>query len=209
MNCAFPGLLCFAALLVGCANPKPLRVVAPELRSQVWFPNSQQEHVHASYSSVTGRSGRNLASGGLVAAVIGGTISIVSDAQGNDLMPQLRHATGKFEPDLVHDQFCERLRTAGIQISESNNAPALKLKLTSFGLREVQRGFFVPYVSAEAGLMDSGGKRLWHASAQSIGIKPRRKEEFQQSPILYRDDFLDVAADLSRQLIQGPIRTIN
>ncbi len=131
-----------------------------------------------------------------------------SDGSEKEFLRNLRNSTGHFETALVTERFNSKLDASNVLISKDDSKPLLDLKITKYGLREVQRGFFAPYVYAEATLTDPKGKRIWRASAYSIGINDRRKEEFHHQPELYRKDFVEVAEDLSRQLIEGPIRAV-
>jgi hypothetical protein len=191
----------------GCAGTKPLVSVAPDSRARVRFANESKPH-NASFSTITQRNGEKLISDGLLGGAIGVTLIAGSEGDKKGIVSRIRSDVGNFETDLINERFEVKLLAAGLRVSNDASASTLELKVSRFGLREVQRGFFAPYAFADAKLRTTDGKQIWWACAQSVGTKQRRDEEFGQRPELYREDFVEVADDLSRQLIEGPIRVI-
>jgi hypothetical protein len=79
--------------------------------------------------------------------------------------------------------------------------------VTEVGIAELQRGgYFGAVGRVHARLRNAANKELWSAEASSSSTRLRRREEYDARPELYSEDFREVAEDIARQLIDGPIR---
>lgn len=144
--------------------------------------------------------------------MIGGIMLIVAGAiesSGGDWMEKIRKETGEFEPDLLLDRVNAEIRQLPTDSKLSgNSSPVLEISFSQIGIPELQHEWYGTYGLARARLRDAAGKDVWSAQASSTSTKLRRRAEFESDPSLYRKDFEEVAEDLARQLIQGPIRPL-
>jgi hypothetical protein len=160
------------------------------------------------FSTARGRNAEQAgASGGLIGMLVGASVGAGEESQGRAMVRQMHKDGGHFEAQLVSEEITSRLTRSGIQLtSEADAQTCLVIDVTSVGLREAQRGFWVTYLGVGARLRKPDGGNLWSACASSTGTKQRRVEEFAANVEVYRQDLREAAEDLARQLVVGPIR---
>lgn len=151
------------------------------------------------------RSARRLSGyGGAVGALIG--YSIASGIErNNEVVEKLANANGPFESQQLNDQIQLALTRQSVN-NASESVATLNVRLRVAGLDEIEPKRFVAFGVAQAELRDSAGKQVWEAAAEATSINSRPLSEYEREPGLYRKDFAEVAEDLARQLIEGPVR---
>ena len=195
-------------LCCGCVSRKPLRAVSPEQRAgaELAYVGSANHFRHSSVNT------RNTRHAGLEGGLIGGVVTIIAGAvesgSGNWMVP-IREQTGEFEPEMLLEKVSARLQeiTQSAATTNATAAPRLELWFVGLGLPELERGWFGAYGSARARLVDATGKEIWSTQATSTATKLRKRAEFEADPTLYKNDFDEVAADIARQLVLGPVRS--
>ena len=146
------------------------------------------------------------AMGGLIGLTVGH--SVAAGIENNDeTLKAVRAATGEFENKLIEEKFRALLSSEILSPSTATNTQ-LKICIKTIGLREIERSQFAPYAMAVAMLYSPSSQEMWRATARSHAVNPRALEDFKKQPELYRKDFNEVAEDLVRQLVDGPIREI-
>ena len=143
----------------------------------------------------------------LVPAAILHAAAAHSNSKGVSWVSSIRAQSGIHEGEIVQQKVLDRVRKVQEVAVDTNAGPVLTVEVQEAGLAELQRGgWFGAHGTVSATLRSSGGESLWEATARATSTKLRRREEFDQQPTLYRDDFTEVADDIARQLIEGPIR---
>jgi hypothetical protein len=157
---------------------------------------------------VTGEAARrSYANGGLLPWIIGSAVRSASESDSETRLSALREKADCNEHAILRDAFASELRKTGFARAASSGSPAvLHLKITEFGVREVQRGFVVPHTIISARLISTEGKRLWSATAESSGVDRRPVQNYNAPS--YCEDFKSVAEDIANQMIRGPIRPL-
>jgi hypothetical protein len=139
--------------------------------------------------------------------MIGSVVRTASESGGEKQLATVREKVECNEHEIVRDAIGSEVMKAGFPRADGREgSAALHLKVVDFGVREVQRGFVVPYATVSAKLISAAGKRLWSATAQSSGVERRAAENYGAKS--YCDDFKLVAEDLASQMIRGPIRPL-
>jgi hypothetical protein len=200
---------CFFLLmfvLSGCANRKAFLTLPADQRQNIHFTGSTRPRTNPSFTTVTGRNALQPRDTGAVGALVVGSIRIAADTTVDEYLKAIRAVTGDFEAALIDEYFRGRLAAAGVTLKPEGEGPRLETRLQSFGIREVQRGFYAPFAVLTARLNAPDGKNIWTADAQSVAPSLRRKEEYARDPTLYSKEFAQIADDLARQLVEGPIR---
>ena len=202
-------LLALILLSNGCVSRKPLRAIAVEQRenSQVFYVGDATKL----RNSTVGTRGTREA--GMSGGVIGGIMMVVAGAiesKGGDWMAKIREQTGEFEADLLLEKVTSELRELQPDSSSAggDRTPVLEISFSQIGIPELQRDWYGAYGLARARLRDHTDQEVWSAQASSTSTKLRRRAEFEVNPSLYQADFADVAEDIARQLVDGPIRSL-
>ena len=146
------------------------------------------------------------AMGGLIGLTVGHSVAAGIE-NNNETLNAVRAATGEFEKNLIEEKFRAQLSPETLSPSAGTNTQ-LKICIKAIGLREIERNQFAPYAMAVAMLYSPNSQEIWRATARSHAVNPRALEDFKKQPELYRKDFNEVADDLVRQLVEGPVREI-
>jgi hypothetical protein len=184
-----------------------LTVPAPQ-RTTISFERELRVAESFHFTTLKSRKARkDGATGGLIGMLIGQSIASSSEATGRKLQDALRETSNRCEAPLLSGSIETHLRSAGVQlVPPDREAPRLKVNIVARGLAEVVPGHFSAHATVASELFSATGRRLWSARVQSVATVKRPVAEFQSRPEQYRDDFAEVADDLARQLVQGPIR---
>jgi hypothetical protein len=200
-------LLGVVAIGGGCANA-PLRSVAVEKRAGARVVNSAAKA--ASEFSTANAQGMRTAGvdSGLGPALILGTSAALSERGGVSWVSEVRGRSGIDEGAILAQRVRERIRQLGSEhATETEHGPTLDVVVTEAGISELERGgFFGVTATALARLWSAEKKEIWSATAHSSSTRLRRREEYGANPALYAEDYREVADDLPRQVVQGPIR---
>ena len=129
------------------------------------------------------------------------------EGKGVPWVDAIRSRSALNEAELVTASIQERVRSLDAANADAAAGPVLEVTLKEAGIAELQRGgFFGAVGRVHARLRNSANKELWSAEATSSSTQLRRREDYDTNPALYAEDFRQVAEDLARQLIDGPIR---
>lgn len=193
------GTLIFALALVfvtGCISHKPLSAV------------TELQRVNMTIVDVTNERTRQTGYPSGTAANVSRVLEVINFRRsGYDWGQKVRVENGIFECALVEASF----QTALGKVHCATNGPftsTLQLEVKSYGIDELQPGWYGPFLCAAAELKDSAGKQIWSGEAASVGSHLVQKAELENNPKLYREDFAEVADDVAHQLIEGPIRQV-
>lgn len=201
------GVLLLAAVLVGCRSMVPLAELPAGQRSRLIVELATNQPPVVEFSTARGRNAQQAGSyGGLIGSVFAAGVGSKDESDGKRQFERVREQTGRFEPGLILEAVRERLRAAGITLAEDHAARLLIVEVKAVGLEESQRGFLAPCVRVSLRLAGDEPAREWKSFTHSLGTRPRRLEDYVARPELYRQDFKEVAEDIARQLIIGPIR---
>ena len=153
------------------------------------------------------RCGRRAQSGlipGLILEASAGTV----EGKGVPWVNAIRAKSGIYEADLLVDSVRERIHDLnGTSSAGAGAGPTLELVIKEAGVAELERGgFFGVFGVAQARLRSAENKELWNAQARSSSTRLRKQSEYDANPALYAEDFREVAQDIARQLVEGPIR---
>ena len=194
--------LVLLTLLAGCASRQALLDLPAEHRQHIRFvPTDQQPRVR--YASAAARTAREF--GGVIGLAISGSIEHSTNAFG-----EAGAVIGRFEAEALQAAFADKLRSSSLEIASAHpEASVLELRVHAVGLREVERERFSPFVDASARLTGHRGREIWSARAQSTSVHAVPLQSFRENPNLYREDFHEVALDLVKQLVEGPLRSLN
>jgi hypothetical protein len=209
MNRQFPGVVLIAMVLLfcGCASRKPLRAVSEKDRLGLRIVDGTRSGL-SDFSSANARAMHDAGSqSALVPGVVLHAAAVHSNSKGVSWVSSIRAQSGIHEGGIVLQKVLDRVRKLQELTVDTNAAPVLTVEVQKAGLAELQRGgWFGAHAGVSAQLTNKTGESLWTATAYATSAKLRRREEFDQKPTLYSDDFTVVAEDIARQLIEGPIR---
>ena len=201
------GLFFLTAFFAGCANA-PLRSVPAEKRA-----GARVIHSGPSGSSgfTTANSRATQTAGvesGLAPAVVLGVSAAISEQGGISWVSDIRARSGIDEGKVLAEVVRERVRQLGSEhATETAGGPTVDLRVTEAGISELERGgFFGVTATARVRLFSAEQKQIWSAEARSSSTRLRRREGYTANPALYGEDFREVAEDLARQVVIGPIR---
>lgn len=200
-------LIATVFLLCGCASRKPLRAVPESDRHGLTILDGTRSDL-SDYSSANAQAMHNAGSqSALVPGVILHTAAAISNSKGMSWVTSIRAQIGIDEREVVLEEVLSRVKDLQDVAVGTNDAPVLIIRVQEAGLAELQRGgWFGAHGSVSANLRSRNGESLWSATARSTSTELRRREDFDRQPTLYLDDFMEVAKDIARQLIEGPIR---
>jgi hypothetical protein len=199
--------LLLAASLSGCVSRTPLSALPDSKGMTLNNPSVSEGKAAIVFSTAHGRNAQIAgASGGFFGSVIGRSVAAAAAGDGEDRVIALRERNGAPEAKAIEGSLETRLKSAGMKLSGVSATHRLTISLTAVGLMEHQRGYWAPMAKVTAELLNQSDEKMWKAIAASTGTHPRKLDEFSQQPELYRNDFAEVADDLARQLIEGPIR---
>jgi hypothetical protein len=199
--------LSLAVLACGCATDAPFKSLSAARQQSARISPCRNFDTQVKLNTIGAREARNLgAMGGLIGVTVGHSVAAGIE-NNNPALNTIRTATGEFEKSLIEEKFRTRLSPETLSASSSTNSQ-LKICIKSIGLREVERNQFVPSAMAVAMLYSPTGQETWRATARSNGSNPRALDAFEKQPDFYRKDFDEVADDLARQLVEGPVREI-
>jgi len=120
---------------------------------------------------------------------------------------QIRARSGIEERAVFEQSVRERLAQLDHGASPvSTSAPTLKITIASVQISELERGCFWGVNATAAASLWVGQKNIWSEVAESKSTHLHRYLDYLANPNLYAQDFREVANDLARQLINGPIR---
>ena len=159
------------------------------------------------FTSAHGRNAQQAgATGGLIGIVIGASVAANAESGGMDIVRNLCRTNGLFEAAMITNSIQSRLLHAGLTPPKAGSPNDLIIEVQTVGLLEPQQGFWVPYVHVLARLDRNAGGDTWSTRVSSTGTKYRRLDEFSNHPELYAADFAELAEDVARQVVDGPIR---
>jgi hypothetical protein len=201
------GFLFLTLLCTGCATRQPFRSLpAGERRGAQVLDVTPRSA--SSYSSADSRALRETgAQSGLLPALIMSAAAETVEGKGLPWVSSIRAQSGLDEANVVTESIRQRVRMLDASNMETNGGPVLEVFVQEVGLAELQRGgYFGAVGMVLARLRNANGKELWSGVARSTSTRQRRREEYDAKPGLYAEDFREVAEDIARQLIDGPIR---
>jgi len=202
---SFAGFLLAVVLCSGCATGKPFRSVPAGDRA-----GTEVIHVTpraaSSYSSANSRALNDAgAQSGILPGLIMGAAAGTIEGKGSSWVNSVRARGGLDEAEVVVASIQERVRR--LDAANTNAGPIMEVAVTEVGIAELQRGgYFGAVGGVQARLRTAANKELRSGEARSSSTRLRRREEYDAKPELYADDFREVAEDIARQLIDGPIR---
>ena len=201
------GVIFVALLCSGCATRPPFRSISQADRAGTQVINATPRAA-SSYSSANSRSLRQSGSeSGLLPGLIMGAAASSVEGKGVPWVDSIRSRSGLDEADLLTANIQERVQKLAAPNTETSAGPVLEVTSKEAGIAELQRGGYSgPVGRVHARLRNSANKELWSAEASSTSTQLRRREDYDTNPALYAEDFRQVAEDLARQLIDGPIR---
>ena len=192
---------------VGCANA-PLRSVSAEKRAGARIIQSAPPG-SSRFATANSRTTRTAGvDSGLASALVLGTSAAISEQGGISWVSDIRAKSGVDEGMILAEKVRERVRLLGSEhAAERDGGPTLDVRVMTAGISELERGgFFGVTATALARLWSAEKKEIWNAEAHSSSTRLRRREEYSANPALYAEDFREVAEDLARQVVLGPIR---
>jgi hypothetical protein len=147
------------------------------------------------------------AQSGLVPAIMLAIPSAWIEGNGAARINNIRAKSGIAEGDVVAESISKRLHLLDPKTDAAITDSVLEIAVLRAGIAELERGGFFGVVgAARARLRSADNKELWSEVAQSRSTRLRRLQEYETNPALYAEDFRETAADIARQLIDGPIR---
>jgi hypothetical protein len=194
------------ALFSGCSTRKALLHLPAEQRADVRFIPCTNCLPDVRFESFGAEAARKYSAyGGAIGGLIGYSVAHGIE-RNNETLRDVRTATGSFEMAAMNEKFAALLERNGLTNAASRDASTLQVRLGRTGLQEMERNRFSAFATAEAQLLKSDGTSVWQARAESAFPDSRPLDDFAKDPALYRRHFEDLAEDLARQLIEGPIR---
>lgn len=199
-------LLALAIIGVGCTNTRvPLSAFPDVKRVGITLETPAKSNISFTFLTAIGQNASQDAMGdGLIAMLIASGVGAGDEAAAKKIFEARLRPDLQYESRQMDDAVKAQLQKAGLLVG-TVGAWKLQTRIRTIGLREPQRGFWVPYLNVRAEL-DSGGAKPWQTYASSTGTRLRRLEEFSKNPELYRKDMDELIEDIARQLIEGPIR---
>jgi hypothetical protein len=190
----------------GCSSTRPLSAVPEAKQSDLVLEINSSSKPKIICETARGKNARQAGAGdGLLGVIISRTIGANEEAEGVKLVRQFCSENCQEETQTVLNAVKTRLARAGMNVSDTGSNK-LTIRTTALGVREVHRGFWVPFVQVSAKLAAGEEANRWKTFASSSGTKPRALKEFSMNPDLFKQDFAEAADDVARQLVQGPIR---
>jgi hypothetical protein len=205
---AFPFQALVLIFLCGCVNHLPLTGLPNARQMMVHVEPSPDSKEKVVFSTALGRNAELAGSGGgLIGFLVGTGIAASDERGGAEIVRNIRATDGNFEPGMIVNAINAALRKSEIHVSDSADANrTLLVRVNSVGLLEPQRNFWVVTANVSARLENTNKTSIWSATVDSTGTHTRRMDDFARDPSLYAKDFEEVADDIARQLIAGPIR---
>jgi hypothetical protein len=205
LGSSLAGFLLAVVLCSGCATRKPFRSVPAGDRAGTEVIDVTPR-AGSSYSTANSRALNEAgAQSGILPAIIMGAAAGTIEGKGLSWVNSIRARGGLDEAEVVAESIRERVRQ--LNAGNTNGGPILEVAVTEVGIAELQRGgYFGAVGRVHARLRNAANKELWSAEASSSSTRLRRREEYDARPELYSEDFREVAEDIARQLIDGPIR---
>lgn len=199
------------SLCGGCAAPRaPLRSVPVSQRAgaRVIDVTSRLKRDSTGFGTANTQALRAAAQQtGLVPALILRGSAANIEGKGIPWVNEIRAKSGIHEPDTIVESVRERIAKLDGQAGNgASDGPLLEVFVVQIGIAELERGGFFGVTGEAQANLKAADKLLWKARARSTSTHLRRTADYDANPALYAEDFREVAQDIARQLVEGPIR---